>query len=436
MQEYGGVPATFRNNVVYFSSLPDNRVYTLRIGAEGSGPVPVTPGSCSRFLTPQLMSHDIRVDNPNFRYAELTVVPEQPHILIAVLEDHTHPEPANVVNKLVAINTTDQSIQTIAEGADFYAFPRLSPDGTKLLWIEWYICPFFQSPMTVTERKIYRYHPDMPWTGTLLVLADFSITQSTVNVANPHKIAGQKRRNSIQQPNWLTNDRVLYLSDQTGYINPWSYQVSTNTHQPNAPEQKISEDFMAMPAWTLGDSDYAILSSSLVVHSSLQEGRSVFLIWDLEKKAYVYAKTPYSHIESIKPLSSTELVFIGHKPNDTPAIVKLTVGKTITDEPTYDVLKCTWTNEFPRELISLPESSTFLVPPSQKLIHAVYYPPNNPGFKPLEGELPPVLVVLHGGPTSRFALILKWTIQFWTSRGWAVFVYCSVSSSPLFAYLA
>ncbi|GJJ05834.1 hypothetical protein Clacol_000021 [Clathrus columnatus] len=378
VHEYGGSCATIHDGVAYFSHVKDNRVYKVK---EGEDPVPVTP------------------DNDKWRYADLAVIPQYSYILLAVLEDHTKPEPSNVVNKLVAINTQDQSIQVVVEGADFYDFPKPSPDGTKLAWTQW-------------------FHPDMSWQGSELTLVDLSVTEnSIIKVTNIRVIAGERKKISTQQPFWASNDRLLFLSDVSGYMNPWTYTLSTGIAKINTPNA-VSEDF-GEPVWTLGNSDYAALTTSLVVHTSIKDGRSVFSAWDLDKEIYAHLSTPYSYIESVKALSTTEIVFIGNKDDDSPAIVKLSISG-VGHEPKYDVLKSTWDGKFPREIISKPQPYTFPVPPSNEPIHALYYPPHNPTYKAPEGQLPPALIILHGGPTGRFYPVLKWTVQFWTSRGWAV----------------
>jgi dipeptidyl aminopeptidase/acylaminoacyl peptidase len=58
--------------------------------------------------------------------------------------------------------------------------------------------------------------------------------------------------------------------------------------------------------------------------------------------------------------------------------------------------------------------------PAVLTAHALYYAPHNPDVEPAEGELPPLLVISHGGPTSAAESTLSLSIQFWTSRGFAV----------------
>jgi dipeptidyl aminopeptidase/acylaminoacyl peptidase len=52
--------------------------------------------------------------------------------------------------------------------------------------------------------------------------------------------------------------------------------------------------------------------------------------------------------------------------------------------------------------------------------HGYYYAPKNGDFEAPENELPPLLVKSHGGPTSATSSDFNLTIQYWTSRGFAV----------------
>jgi dipeptidyl aminopeptidase/acylaminoacyl peptidase len=81
-------------------------------------------------------------------------------------------------------------------------------------------------------------------------------------------------------------------------------------------------------------------------------------------------------------------------------------------------------NELHRETESLPDAGFLPVPREARLtglsgsvVHAFVYPPNNPGFRAPDGELPPYIVWVHGGPTSQVVPRLDLEKAFFTSRG-------------------
>ncbi|KAL5500862.1 hypothetical protein ACEPAH_9249 [Sanghuangporus vaninii] len=97
------------------------------------------------------------MENENYRYANFAVHLAAPQLLVSILEDHTNATaPSDVVNTFVTINTETVSIQP--SGADFYAAPAFNSDGTRLAWIQW-------------------NHPDMPWDGAQVYVADVSISK-------------------------------------------------------------------------------------------------------------------------------------------------------------------------------------------------------------------------------------------------------------------
>jgi dipeptidyl aminopeptidase/acylaminoacyl peptidase len=70
--------------------------------------------------------------------------------------------------------------------------------------------------------------------------------------------------------------------------------------------------------------------------------------------------------------------------------------------------------------LSVPKTIEFPTENKQKA-HGFYYPPNNKDCTGPSGELPPLIAIMHGGPTSATDAVLDYRIQFWTSRGFAVF---------------
>lgn len=179
VHEYGGGAVVFGKSAdeFYYSEFMTQRLCKL---LKDQTSVPVTP------------------EGDRFRYAD-GVLSEDGSKIYCVREDHAKPEPANVVNEVVSVDTNDGSMEVIASGNDFYAAPRLSPDGKKMVYVTW-------------------NHPNMPWDATELRVANLG---SPSNKSGDHElIAGHDGDTSVMQPLWhpLIGD-LFYISDESGYYN-------------------------------------------------------------------------------------------------------------------------------------------------------------------------------------------------------------------------
>ena len=174
VHEYGGGACLVADGTVYFSNFADNRLYLV---AEGQGPVAVTAEGAHR-------------------YADF-VVDRQRQRLVAVREDHA--DEGHPVNTLCAIGF-DGAESVLAAGSDFYAAPRLSPDGSQLAWLSW-------------------EHPRMPWQGTELWLADVGADGA---LANARLVAGGAEE-SICQPEWSPGGTLHFVSDRSGWWNLYRF---------------------------------------------------------------------------------------------------------------------------------------------------------------------------------------------------------------------
>ncbi|KZS94068.1 alpha/beta-hydrolase [Sistotremastrum niveocremeum HHB9708] len=377
VQEYGGASSFVYKGVVYFSNISDGRVY--QIASPGAEPIAVTP------------------ENENYRYADLSAHPQQSHLLVAILEDHTKPLPADVVTSLVIINTKTKSLTTLASGADFYSSATFSPDGKHVSWIQW-------------------WHPDMPWEGAELIVAPVKASADTISLESsvPSPVAGHKQTEVAQQPTWISNDTILFLSDVSGFLNPFVYTIGSS---PKAVLKKpIDEDF-GEPAWQLGGSSFAVLPGNHIAAVSIRGGRANLNLIDLSSGAIVDLITPYVEIRGIRTVAnSSTVVFIGMKSDEALSYVSLDidVGAKTANAKT---LKATSNiaSTLPSGIVSVAKPYTFKNP----TVHVVFYPPTNPEYVGPTDEKPPVVVHIHGGPTGRTPSGLTWTTQYFTSRGYA-----------------
>jgi dipeptidyl aminopeptidase/acylaminoacyl peptidase len=327
---------------------------------------------------------------------------------VSILEDHTNDTPQTVRTTLCVINTATKLVSELRgiPEADFYAAPVFSPDGTnlKLAWQQW-------------------YHPDMPWEGAELYVADVVNTESDgavgFHVTNVKHIAGKKLDISAAYPSWANNSTLVFTSDELGYQTPWTYSTSTLKARPVFPHRD-SEDF-SEPAWTLGGAPYAIVddSGNVALFAAFSGGRNVLYLVDLQSgRRHRIDPCPFVTISNLRQVSpgKPEIVFSASKSDGPGGVVRCTLSNPVAPTtPTYTILKSTESSDtsstkFPAGIISLPKPSMFQIPHEENLLPVVFYEPNNPAYEgsSISGEKPPCVINVHGGKCHQLYLqILK-----------------------------
>ncbi|KAI0298164.1 alpha/beta-hydrolase [Multifurca ochricompacta] len=403
VHEYGGGSAIIYDGNIYFSHSPDGRVYSLTVGSE---PKAVTPGrqrSASVLCEHPVLAKVIFPEGKPFRYADFNVHPVHRHLLAAVLEDHTNDDPMKVVNTLVIINVKTQSLTTIASGADFYAAPRFSPDGVRIAYQEW-------------------NHPDMPWQRSAIHLSRLSAQDDNIIVEHEKRLAWDNREVSVGYPGWVDADTLIFLTDESGFLNPWVYSVSSKKASPlfTAP---VAQDF-GLPAFTFADSPYTILDTEekAILFSALKNGRTVLYIFEWKTKSIIPIENTFVSIRAIQAVDADTLVFIAKSTRTPSAVIKLKISDASSSHPrsTYEILKSSMASlPFPDGVISQPLPLTLGT--ESEPVYATLYPPTNFEYDGSSHpvEKPPCIVNAHGGPTGIAGQGLDWTRQYFTSRGWA-----------------
>jgi dipeptidyl aminopeptidase/acylaminoacyl peptidase len=360
VHEYGGGAVLVADSHVWFSNFADNRVY--RLGRSGGEPVPVSAGGDERWA-------DFVLDRARQR-------------LIGVREDHsdasTYPD-----NTLCALGA--DGMQTVlVDGNDFYSSPRLSPDGKHIAWLSW-------------------DHPRMPWQGTQLWLAEIG---DDGTLLDGRLVAGGTEE-AIVQPEWSPDGTLYFVSDRSGWWNLYRYEHGV-VHAVCPREAEFG-----LPHWTFGNSMYGFRSASEIVCAYIEEGVSRLARLDVASGELTPIATPYEEIRDLRVEGDT-VALLGGAPTLAAEIARidLATGR-------HDVLA--------RSIGQLPDVGYLSIPqsiryPSKdgRTAYAFYYPPTNRDFAPQPGELPPLMVIGHGGPTGMAASTLKLATQFWTSRGIAV----------------
>jgi dipeptidyl aminopeptidase/acylaminoacyl peptidase len=358
VHEYGGGDFTVNEGTVYFSNFADQRIYRRAPGGE---PEPLTPETGRRFA-------DMVVDKIRNR-------------LISVREDHAGHDP---VNEIVGVDLETGEESVLVSGNDFYASPRLSPDRGRLAWLTW-------------------NHPNMPWDGTELWVCDLGANGAPENAT---RVAGGHDE-SIFQPEWSPDGTLHFVSDRTGW---WNLYREGETE----PLCEREAEF-GLPQWAFGMSTYAFVSPQRIACSYTERGSSRLALLDTETGELEPVETPYTSIAYVRASEAAgSVVFRGGSPTEPACIVRLDAS---TGE--HEVLRRSGELEIDPGYLSIPEPLEF---PTEngRTAHAFFYGPKNSDYAAPEGELPPLLVMSHGGPTATATTDLDPAIQYWTSRGIAV----------------
>ena len=342
-------------------------------------------------------------DNSNFRYGGFVIHPKYPHLIVSILEDHTKPAPADVVNKLVCVNTNTSEVTTLVEGADFYTFPSISPDGDRLAFVQW-------------------HHPNMPWEASELHVVDIIASDASISLNGEVKMVAGNGEEGVSQPLWTTNDILVFLSDRVGgFLKPWKFDVRDGSLHPVL-STLLDSDF-SEPDWKLGDYRIAALSPKSLLVAPIVNSKCQLGIIDIELGSLLPIDSPYVNVSRLIRVSETEAAFVGVQDAVTATLVsmKLQVGGKVT----FTVLKATSDHSslFPAKLIAPNTSIALPNPDAASPLHVLLALPRNPNYDPEgkgDGEKPPCVVLVHGGPTHRVPPGLEWMTQFFTSRGWAL----------------
>ncbi len=309
-----------------------------------------------------------------------------------------HESDGRVVNDLVTLRAGETAgtaePRVVASGHDFYAAPRVSADGRRVAWLSW-------------------DHPRMPWDGTELWTAELA---DGGGVSGERLVAGGPDE-SILQPLWSGAGDLWYASDRAGWYNLYAVSVHEAAAEPCGLETREAE-FAAVP-WVFGLQQYAFLGDGRLVTAFAEDGSDHLAVLDAPegdehaRSSLRDLPSPYSSVYSITPLGARfGLIGATHIEGSQVVVVDPDSGE-------YEVVRRGRAVPIDPAYVSRPEPVVF--PTEDGLTaHANYYPPANPDFVAPDGELAPLLVNVHGGPTSSHEARLDLDVQYWTSRGFAV----------------
>jgi dipeptidyl aminopeptidase/acylaminoacyl peptidase len=367
VHEYGGGAYLAAGELLVVSDFATGRL--LRVAPDRSA-TPLTPEGPFRFA-------DLELDAARGR-------------LLAVREDHSGPGEA--VNTIVAVPLDGSgaadpgAVTVLVTGSDFCSSPRLAPGGARLAWLRW-------------------DHPNLPWDGTECLVADLD----DAGVPGTPVVVAGSPSTWTAQPRWAPDGSLIVASEPGEWIGLYRWDGARLV-----PLSEGIEAELAGPDWVFGLSTHGVAGDGTIVAVGRAGGRD--RLWRIDPDG---ARPP----EALD-LPFTEIAYLALRGREAAAIVASpTMFRSVVR---IDLETGAWTTlrrssglDLAPDVISVGEPVTFPTT-GDRMAHGILYRPANPRFRAPEGELPPLVVTSHGGPTSAASSGLSLSVQLLTSRGLAV----------------
>jgi dipeptidyl aminopeptidase/acylaminoacyl peptidase len=367
VHEYGGGAWTVTTDgTLVFAEFGDQRLY--RLDAPGGTPVPLTPEP---------------PEPAAWRYADLQLLRDGE--VWCVRERHT----ADGISRDIAVVPLDGSaagdagaIRSVVGGSQFLAAMRLAPDGRRLAWIAW-------------------DHPQMPWDGTELRVAELD---DDGIATSPRTLLGSASE-SVLQPEWRDDSTLYAISDRSGFWNLYRVDAGGRRVDPIAP---VEAD-LGGPLWELGSCWYRLMSDGRLL-TSRTLGTTTVAVLDPRTGQYADLDLGDHTDVALGPVGGTRALVVtaGARTVSGLRVLDLTTGELSDVRTAMD--------DVPDPgYLPAAEPMTFRGP--QRDVHAIVYRPANPDFVAPDGELPPFVAFVHGGPTAQAVPAVNPRFAYLTSRG-------------------
>ncbi len=318
VHEYGGSPFIGIGRTLFAAKSDDQRLYRI---APNQPPFPLTPLGT--------------------RHADCVGVDKGTQ-LICIREDHRKAGEVIASIEAINLNFADEG-NTLVSGSDFYSSLRISPDGTKLVWLSW-------------------QQPNMPWDNTSLWMADIDSKGGLGNIRQLLK----QHKGAISQPMFSPQNELYFVAD---FDNWWNiYHLS----QEGELKQVIDMDAeFAVPDWKFGNHNYAFETENTIIASYVAQGRAELIRIFLDTGLTEAIAVDFGEISQVVRVAN-QVVFVGHKMTPEQGIYRVNGrGIELVYTPQLPVVD-------PR-FVSRAQHVDFKTG-NGKTAFGYFYPPLNPNF--------------------------------------------------------
>ncbi len=399
VHEYGGGAWFHGPEHVYFSNWDDQRLYRVVADTADADTASTDTASTDAAGTdvestaPEAISPE--PEEPRaWRYADGQVSPDGSWI-VAVGEDHhaaVIAEHGEAVNSLVALPAAGGEPLLLSSKTDFVAAPRFSPDGRWLSWVSW-------------------NHPEMPWDATTLCAAPVWQSEKELRLGNVKVVAGGASSNgggvSVHGADWTADGRLVYSDDRTGWWNLYRWMPGDNE---DVALTTLDDCEIGSPPWVFGIQQWTETADERLFAVVTRDAvDSLVEVVDGSLRPVDIDAAGFTSVGSV----GDQLLVVATHAQGLPSIIALDPDggeqRTVrsADELGFDGA---WFA--PAQPIAFASSG--------RTAHAFFYPPTGVDLVAAADELPPLVVIGHGGPTSHAQRSLNLKIQYWTTRGFAV----------------
>ncbi|MEO0597995.1 MAG: alpha/beta fold hydrolase, partial [Chloroflexota bacterium] len=284
--------------------------------------------------------------------------------------------------------------QKILQGTDFVMQPTWSPDGTQVACVTW-------------------NHPQMPWNGSELQIINLNFPENGAPSAHTSKALAGDTETAIFQPQWSPDGRYLaYVSDRDGWWHIYLYDTASSEHR----QLTNGEREHGIPAWVQGMKTYDWSADSkhiIAIHHS----KAIYSVsqYDLEgKERPLDALSDYTHIDrlAVSPKDGTVALIASASTIPTRILC-------YHAQDSVQVIRRTTTEMLSGDVLAPCEAITWDGHDGET-VHGLYFAPQNSQYQAPDDTAPPLMVLIHGGPTSQRNATFDMEVQFFTSRGYAV----------------
>jgi dipeptidyl aminopeptidase/acylaminoacyl peptidase len=384
---YGGRPYLATPELAVFSCSKDQRLYLISDVQAGAEPRPLTPAD------PE--------GETRTNYSDLILGPTGTELwaireTIQLTEELTDPAP-RTTRDVVAVPLSGAAaddraaLRVVARSHHFLSTIRLSPDGARLSWLGW-------------------NHPVMPWESTDLMVA--AIVDG-VAVAPARVLGGGEDGTdtpvSVAQAEWADADSLYASADPDGWWN--LFRVDVAGAEPVATNVFPTESECGHAVWRVGATSFAVTDAGVVVRRSL--GAEALILWDPETGTTTDLAPDWTEFATSVSAAGSAVAVVAGSATEAPTPLRINLARRQT-------VRCGERTEHPHEAwVSVPERRHVQVEGGWQVPY-IYHPPTNPEYQGPADTPPPLLIDVHGGPTSGTGAGRSLSFALFASRGHAV----------------